>query len=219
MADNPNAVVESLYRLKGDINDQVATPLAHALCMAGGNFNELSVKKRKNLAKSVKDPQLARWLEEADESLTKLFLDDVSEAMEASRARRTDGLISFANRAMFASQSTARRAAASNQLSFHGRRAEPYNPRQPFRRGGGAPGKAVFGGAVLPTHPVAVTTSPALATMVTPPGLNARPATKPPQQKSSILDKVGSRLSLFPLILGEISGHQMQFATSLREYI
>lgn len=39
--NNPNAVVESLVRLKGDINDQVATPLTHALSMAGGNFNEL----------------------------------------------------------------------------------------------------------------------------------------------------------------------------------
>lgn len=85
--DNPPAVVDSLRRLRRDINDRVATPLAHALRMAGWQFNELSIKRRKHIAKSIWEPQLSRWLEDAEDSLTELFPDNIS-----SRDRRTDGL-------------------------------------------------------------------------------------------------------------------------------
>lgn len=42
--DNPKSAVESLHRLCADIDEQVANPLAHALRIAGGQFNELSSK-------------------------------------------------------------------------------------------------------------------------------------------------------------------------------
>lgn len=76
--DNPPAALDSLKRLRGDINDQVATPLAHALRMAGGQFNELSIKGRKWIVKSVCNPQLSRWLEDAEDSLTDLSSGNMS---------------------------------------------------------------------------------------------------------------------------------------------
>lgn len=39
--DNPQAALDSLPQLHGDINDQLANPLAHALRMAGGQYEEV----------------------------------------------------------------------------------------------------------------------------------------------------------------------------------
>lgn len=58
--DNPSPALATLHRLKEDINENMVTPLTHALRMAGGSFNDLSIKQRKQLAKSVKDQHLAR---------------------------------------------------------------------------------------------------------------------------------------------------------------
>lgn len=96
--DNPRSTVESLHHLCADINEQVANPLAHALHMAGGQFNELSTKQRIRIAKSMWDSQLVCWLEDTEESLTQLFPSDVMAAMEAAMARRTDGLLLLARR-------------------------------------------------------------------------------------------------------------------------
>lgn len=115
--------------LKEDLDALVATPLAHALRLVGANFNELSSKRRKRLLKGIRDPQLAKWLDDSKESILSLFPGDVNAALDAARARRTDGLISIASRA-------ARPGSASIPSSSKGRRFEPYsNSKPPFRGG------------------------------------------------------------------------------------
>lgn len=118
--DNPSSAIATLHRLKEDINEQVATPLAHTLRMAGGHLTTCQLTRRKHLAKSVKDQQLSRWLEETDETLTHLFPPDVSGAMEASRALRTDGLLSLASRAVSSAHSANRHPTGTSLNSFRG---------------------------------------------------------------------------------------------------
>lgn len=90
----------SILETAVNINNQVMNPLAHALHMARGQFNEFLTKRWKKIAKNVRDSQLSRWLEDTEESLTDLFPGDISVAMDASRARRTDGLLLLASRAV-----------------------------------------------------------------------------------------------------------------------
>lgn len=130
--DNLLPALDSLQRLKVDTNEQVATPLAHTLWMAGGSFNNLSTKCCKRLAKGVKDAQLSRCLEETAESLTHLFPEDISGAMEAARARCIDCVVSMVSRTVSAAQAPTRHATASSQASFRGRQTEPYSAGQPF---------------------------------------------------------------------------------------
>lgn len=114
--------------LKDELDSLVATPLAHALRLVGANFNELSTKRRRRLLKGIRDPQLFKWLEDSKESVSSLFHGDVSAALEAARARRTDGLISMASKAA--------RPPTSSISAPRGRRFEPYpSQRQPFRGG------------------------------------------------------------------------------------
>lgn len=122
--DNPSALI-TLHRLKEDINEQVTTPLTHALHMVGGSFNNLSNKRCKHFAKRMKDHQLGHLLEDTDKTLTHLFPLDVSGAMEAFRARRTDGLLTMASRAVSSAQAASRHASSSSLGSFLGRLAEP----------------------------------------------------------------------------------------------
>lgn len=63
----------ALSMFKDKVNAQVVAPLAHALHLAGGYFNDLSTKRRKRIAKGVRDQQLGKWLEAAPESTTQLF--------------------------------------------------------------------------------------------------------------------------------------------------
>lgn len=72
-----------LHWPREDMNKQVATPVAHALSMAGDYSNHLSAKRRKCLAESIKDQQLGRWLGADNFSL---FPSDVLGTMGASRA-------------------------------------------------------------------------------------------------------------------------------------
>lgn len=147
--DNPSTALESLAQLKDDINEQVTTPLAHFLQMAGESFNDLSTERRKCLAKSICDPQHSRWLEDTDESLMQFFLADVLGAIEASQAYQTDGLLTLASKAVIASQAPAQHAAASSQASFWGQHTEPYSSScWPFR--GGTSGNLVAGSANPP---------------------------------------------------------------------
>lgn len=122
---------ELLASLQESVNAQVGPPLAHALRMTGGYFNDLSVKRRRKLARAIKDSQLSKWLDECPESTTSLFAADVAGALDAARARRTDGLLSIASRA---ARPTATPASSSAATSARGHRFEPYAPvRRPFR--------------------------------------------------------------------------------------
>lgn len=114
-------ISEALAALHEDLNAQVAPRLAHALRLAAGYFNDLSVKRRRKLARAVKDTQLSKWLEETPESTSCLFTADVSGALEAARARRMDGLITIASRA----SSQTPPAASSLAASSRGKHFEP----------------------------------------------------------------------------------------------
>lgn len=76
--------------LKEDIISQVATPLAHALHLAGGYFNGLSTRRRRRITKGIQDSQLSKWLEDSHESLTLLFPDNIAPTMAAAQAWQTD---------------------------------------------------------------------------------------------------------------------------------
>lgn len=52
---NLEAAGAALSMLKDEVNAQVAAPLAHALRLAGGYFNDLSTKRRKRIDKGVRD--------------------------------------------------------------------------------------------------------------------------------------------------------------------
>lgn len=98
MADAGQATAsEVVASLKADINAHVATPLAHALRLAGGCFNEISTHRHRRLVKGVRNQQLAKWLESSPESNTHLFAQDLAPAMEAARARRMDSLLAMAS--------------------------------------------------------------------------------------------------------------------------
>lgn len=83
---DPLSASVALLSLNDEINKRVAVPLAHALRLAGGYFNELSAKRHKRIAKGVRHQQLEKWLEAAPETTTLLFPEDVGSAMEASWA-------------------------------------------------------------------------------------------------------------------------------------
>lgn len=74
---------------------QVADPLAHALLVIEGNFNEFLTKRHKRLSMSVHDMQVSKLQEDTGEIMSALFLADLETAMEASRARCMDGLLSL----------------------------------------------------------------------------------------------------------------------------
>lgn len=123
---------EEVSSLAEVLDAQVAAPMAHTLRMAAGNFNELSVKRRRKLSRAVKDPLLSRWLKETPESVLLLFALDMSGPLEAARARLTDGLITMAARATQNPSSSVQSSSASSR----GRRFELYpvsRGRQPFR--------------------------------------------------------------------------------------
>lgn len=127
---NPAVAGATLSTLKDEVNCQVATPLVHALCLAGSYFNELTTRRCKRIAKGVRDLQLGKWLEAAPESTTKLFPSDVESAMQASRTHRTDSLIAMA------SHSSRTTPKAPSSSFTRGRRYEPFRPqRQPFPGG------------------------------------------------------------------------------------
>lgn len=125
--DNVSAPTqEALNGFKEEINEAVATPLAHTLHMADWYFNKISTDWHKKISKGERDSQLAHWLKDTPESLTQLFPQDISGAMEAARARCTDHLLSSANRAN-GGNSNARGAASSTSSSFHMQCSEPFS--------------------------------------------------------------------------------------------
>lgn len=121
-----SVLTEAMTTLQDEVNEQVAVSLTHALRMARDVFNDISSKRRECLIKGVWDNQLSRWLEDAPETLTSLFSDVVAEAMEAARARCTDGLLSLATKAVGGS-STTRFSSHSSSASTRGRRFEWYS--------------------------------------------------------------------------------------------
>lgn len=172
----------------------------------GGSFNDLSLKRRKRLAKSIKDQQLSRWLEETQETLTHLFPPDVSGAMEASRAKRMDGLLSLASRAVSTSQSATRHSSGSNPHSFRGRRTEPY--RQPFR--GGRSWATSTRGRQSSFSRRGQHNSHSAPPTMRPTDQNAPPAIKTSTAPSMVGSQVGSSLSFSTN--GKQSGHRKRFA-------
>lgn len=59
------AVAECVATLQEVINGHASPLLAHAMWLAVGHFNDLSVKRRRKLAHAIHDPQLAKWLEDS----------------------------------------------------------------------------------------------------------------------------------------------------------
>lgn len=104
--------------------------------LAAGYVNDLSLKRRCKLARAVCDSELAKWLEETPESMMDLLAVDVSGALEATRAHRTDELFTIASRA--SSQEEA--ASSSSKASIHG-----HHGYELFY--GVAPANTVAGGA------------------------------------------------------------------------
>lgn len=85
---------------KEDINENVATPVVHALSMTGAYFSKISTQRGKKVEKKVFDHHLAHWLEDTLESLTQFFPQDISSAMEAARTHHMDGLLLLGSRAI-----------------------------------------------------------------------------------------------------------------------
>lgn len=50
--------MEELMSPKDVVNSQVATPLAHALCLSRGILKDLRVRTRKHITKGLSDHQL-----------------------------------------------------------------------------------------------------------------------------------------------------------------
>lgn len=57
---DPSFASVGLLSLKDEINHQVAAPLAHALHLARGYFNDISSKRHKRIAKGVHNQQLGK---------------------------------------------------------------------------------------------------------------------------------------------------------------
>ncbi|ELU03340.1 hypothetical protein CAPTEDRAFT_187768 [Capitella teleta] len=112
------ASTEDVHRVEAVIASDVTIPFAHAVRMMASVFNEHSIQRRGNIARAVSDPHLSRWLEESEASFTDLFAGNTDAALEASRARRTDGLLAVA-----------RQATTSRPASSKGNRSAPYAPR------------------------------------------------------------------------------------------
>lgn len=97
--DASAALLEAMA-LRDEINEQVVVPPAHTLCMVGEFFNDISTKRKRRLDKSVWDTAVpVGFGQDSPETLTSLFHDDMSNAMEVARAHHTDGLLSLASKA------------------------------------------------------------------------------------------------------------------------
>lgn len=142
------AVLDTLTALHDQLNAQLAPPLAHSLRLTAGYFNDLLVCHKRKLARAVCGPQLAKWLKETPESTSALFDADISGVLEATRAQRTDGLISIAYPASHHPPPTASASTASSKGSA-------VNPI-PLTSGGPFAGRA-------PKHLAAGGASPAMA--------------------------------------------------------
>lgn len=162
--ESPAKAFDCLVTFRDEVNNSVATLLEHLLHMAGGYFSDVSSRRRKQITKDIRDPQLSRWLNDSIKTLTALFPKDISSAKETARARHMDGLLSLASQAVSAvpaSRSSSSRASAATGCGQH---QEPYPQplRWPFH-GGCSQGYGSWGGegVNIPTTTIARTLLPA----------------------------------------------------------
>lgn len=73
--DSPHAT--EILSFMEEVYSQVAPPLAHAMRLSKGLFNDLPVSHRCPLIKGLQDWQLVRWLEDEPRNLPKHFPLDV----------------------------------------------------------------------------------------------------------------------------------------------